>query len=354
MEFTKTLYKKDTSGKIRELTICTEGADLLQISGVVGGALTEHRKTCVAKNVGRANETSPIDQAWAEAESKVADKLTTGYFLSEQEAKQSKVILPMLAKSYVKEAKKIDWTKPVYAQPKLDGMRSLYIEGELISRKGKLIDTISHIQTELGDSDILLDGELYAHHLNFQENMRLIKKYRAGESELIKYNVYDIVSKEPFIKRWMQLQAISKGKQYLTVVETVTLKNEADLHIYHAKNLRRGYEGTMVRWGDEGYKINGRSSNLLKFKDFQDIALPIKDVEPADQRPTWGVPVFHWEGAKDDELRAGVKGMSHAEREEFLVNKDQYIGQMAELRFFEYSDKGVPRFPIMHGIRLDK
>ena len=109
----------------------------------------------------------------------------------------------------------------------------------------------------------------------------------------------------------------------------------------------------MVRWGDVGYKVNGRSENLLKYKDFLDISLPIKDIEPASSRPSWGVPVFHWPGALNDELRSGLK-YSHKEREEFLKNKDQYIGKTAELRFFEYSETGVPRFPVMVGIRLDK
>ena len=45
---------------------------------------------------------------------------------------------------------------------------------------------------------------------------------------------------------------------------------------------------------------------------------------------------------------------SHAEREEILTNKAKYIGKVAELRFFEFSEDGIPRFPVMAGIRLDK
>jgi hypothetical protein len=33
--------------------------------------------------------------------------------------------------------------------------------------------------------------------------------------------------------------------------------------------------------------------------------------------------------------------------------KEEYIGQKAEVRFFEYTDGGIPRFPICHGFRLD-
>jgi hypothetical protein len=45
---------------------------------------------------------------------------------------------------------------------------------------------------------------------------------------------------------------------------------------------------------------------------------------------------------------------SHEERELILTNKHEYIGQVAEIRFFEYSEEGIPRFPVCVGFRLDK
>ena len=45
---------------------------------------------------------------------------------------------------------------------------------------------------------------------------------------------------------------------------------------------------------------------------------------------------------------------SHKEREEMLTNKSDYIGMIAEIRFFEYTDDGIPRFPVCYGFRLDK
>ena len=46
--------------------------------------------------------------------------------------------------------------------------------------------------------------------------------------------------------------------------------------------------------------------------------------------------------------------MSHEERRELLVNKEDYIGKTAEIRYFEETDGGLPRFPVYVGIRLDK
>lgn len=128
--------------------------------------------------------------------------------------------------------------------------------------------------------------------------------------------------------------------------------NEEDVATYHSKFLEKGYEGSMIRHGKDGYKINGRSDALLKYKDFIDETWTIIDVEPAEQRPEWGVPVF--EAVTGEKFRAGTK-MSHDERKALLQNKGNFIGQTAEVRFFEYTDGGlIPRFPLMVGIRLDK
>ena len=91
--------------------------------------------------------------------------------------------------------------------------------------------------------------------------------------------------------------------------------------------------------------------HLLKYKDFIDIAVKLVDVTPAEQRETWGVPVLELPDGRT--FRAGAI-MSHDEREDLLTNKDKYIGQTAEIRFFEYTDDGKPRFGVLVGFRLDK
>jgi hypothetical protein len=46
--------------------------------------------------------------------------------------------------------------------------------------------------------------------------------------------------------------------------------------------------------------------------------------------------------------------MSHEERVDLLANKHLYIGKLANIRFFEWTDDGNPRFPVMIGIHLDR
>lgn len=350
----KVLYKKDSKGKLRIFKICTKGDNLIQESGLIDGKLVLHSKVCTPKNVGKSNETTGKEQAISELESEWKQKQDEGYFETLLEANTEEVILPMLAKSYNDEKHKIDWSaENVYIQPKLDGMRCLahITDGcaVLVSRDGKFINGLDHIRKDLSTiaGNVILDGELYAHGLNFQENMRLIKKYRPGETEQIKYHVYDLISNQPFFKR--KVRGFIKDLDTCVEVSTYEISNEIQLSNFHTLFLKEGYEGSIIRHGVEGYKKNGRSSNLLKYKDFKDIDVKIINIVPADQRPSWGVPVLEYNGKT---FQAGMK-FSHKEREEWLKNKKKYIGETAIIRFFEWTEDGLPRFPVCIGTRLD-
>ena len=350
----KTIYKLDSKGKERFLTVKAELGDLVQVSGLLGtDSPIEHRKTCKAKNIGRSNETTPEQQAILEAEAKWKTKIDEGYFETLEDCNSIKVVLPMLAKSFDKEVKKINWDGDVYVQPKLDGMRALNLDSKLTSRKGKLIDTMGHITKELKEKfdGYTIDGELYAHGKTFQENMKLIKKYRPNSSEEVKFHVYDIITEDNFKERYDKLKEISQGAAQIVVVPTYKINSKQELDTYHSQFISEGYEGSIVRHGKAPYKVNGRSSNLLKYKDFKDIAVKLIDVVPAEQRSEWGVPVLEMEDGRT--FRAGAR-MSHDERKDLLSNKQNYIGKTAEIRYFEETDDGLPRFPVCVGFRLDK
>jgi len=354
------LYKIDSKGKMRIWTIWTEGGEIKQEAGLLDGNLVSNSKFAKPKNVGKSNQTSEAEQAISEMNSTILGKLDEGYFRTQDEAKTIDVILPMLAKSYEDYADKIDWDN-CFMQPKLDGMRCLAIikDGKvtLKSRDGKIIENMNHIINSLEHNvseDMILDGELYAHGLSFQDNMRLIKKYRKGETENINYHIYDLIDTQSFKIRHSILKSMNiYDWAHCHEVFTSRLSDKDRLNELHALNIQSGFEGSIIRHGLVGYKIDGRSANLLKYKDFKDTTATIIDIEPADQRPEWGVPVFRWKGAKNDELRSGVR-MSHEERIDMLKNKKDWIGKKGELRFFEYSEDGVPRFPVMVGTRLDK
>lgn len=370
----KVLYKTDSKGKLRIKILQADGDKILQKSGISGGKLVMNIRQCHAKNVGKSNETTPEEQALSEIESKFKDELTKGYFRTKGEAIATDVVLPMLAKDAKKEMHKVVF--PCSIQPKLDGMRSLGHKETIgmMSRTGKPIATMGHILDSIDGIQYVLDGELYAHGLSFQENMKIIKKYTPPSqaqldnwdpnvpnpnldyvakqsTEDVKYHVYDIISDLPFIERYEILKELVNGRSELEIVPTYVLKDENDLRKYHSRFIAQGYEGSIIRWGDEGYKTGGRSSHLLKYKDFIDVTAEVLDVIPSERRPEQGIVTARLEDGST--FNTGMK-FSHAEREEILINKSDYIGLTAEIRFFEYTDDGLPRFPVCVGFRLDK
>ena len=356
--FSKKIYKLDSKGKVRVLHVYNEGSEVIQNSGVYGSEnIVSYTHTCKGKNVGKSNETTSEQQAILEATSKIESKMSTGYFETVEEAMNKKIILPMLAKDYKKESHKV--TFPCYVQPKLDGMRALYGNMgsdvlEFISRKGKSITTMSHIEFEFKKLDIILDGELYAHGESFQENMKLIKKNRGEETKKVKYHVYDIVSNKCFSERFAILRDLIVNCDNVELVPTYYITDKNELKQLHGEFISAGYEGTIVRHSDAGYGINKRDSQLLKYKDFIDEVYEVVDVVPSDKNPNQGV--IHCTiggGYTNVTFGCGMK-FSHKEREEILTNKVDYIGKIAEVRFFEYSEDGIPRFPVCHGFRLDK
>ena len=363
------VYKKDTKGNLRFLEVSTFEGGLTQTSGIDGtdNPIT-HRKFCKGKNIGKSNETSPAEQAVFEGEAIIKDKLTKGYFLTIDEVEKEEVIMPMLAHDYFKYKHKVNWKENWFVQPKFDGMRCLAFvkangEVKLMSRTGKEITTMNHIKVGLSKLkiDMILDGELYVHGENFQENMRYIKKYVAGLSERIDFHIYDTINKDVFMRRSEEVgNVLRSGIEFksLKLVLTCACLDFESLNMYHQNFLKQGYEGTMLRKRNSLYKVNGRSQDLLKYKDFKDLALPILDIVPDDGDPTMGSPVYHWPGASGHKLGEHIIGSgiraNHPKRREMLKNKKNYIGKIYEVRFFEYSDKGVPRFPITIGERLDK
>ena len=121
---------------------------------------------------------------------------------------------PMLA--YPVSDKPIDYTKPTFIQPKLDGVRCL-IQYErrtqpredvvvAYSRTGKVWQNIDHILSSLRPffqkyPDVILDGELYNHDLkhDFEKIISLVRKQKPTEydrseaANLVQYHVYDTV-----------------------------------------------------------------------------------------------------------------------------------------------------------------
>ncbi|MAG26483.1 hypothetical protein CMI47_13130 [Candidatus Pacearchaeota archaeon] len=360
-----TLYAKASTGKIKQWRIWTEGNLLCTEHGYIDGTLQcPAPKEIRGKNIGKVNETSPEEQAIRQATSKWTRQTEKGYVKSPdliKEKNEVELFKPMLAKNALKQQHKIVY--PCMVQPKLDGVRCLARKKNgkitLWSRAGKLFDT--NILKELCE-DLLnvlsenqvVDGELFHPEWNFQQITRTYKKRRDEETDEYKRSadlqcwIYDIPCDKPWRTRALVLELTKQTKRVRTVNHAIAESWE-DICKYEKRYLKQGYEGLIIRNLEGAYKYDGRSSDLLKLKQFTDeeyIIVGGKEAVGDDA----GTVVFTC--VTPERLEFNVRPMGTREvRAEYWQNLQNYIGKQLVVKFFEKSEDNIPRFPVGKGIR---
>lgn len=343
----KTLYKNTSLGQLQSWQIVVEGNSYYTIEGI--NQLSKSKPTvCVGKNIGRANETTPEEQALLEARSLYQKKLDKGY--SEGQPQASKFFEPMLAFEREKYEKLL-FTVPTYVQPKLDGVRCILKDGQLWSRNGKQIVSCPHLEIP----NWFLDGELYSHDLkeDFNKIISLTRKSKPTQEDLdesakiVEYWVYDQPHSDIFSIRYQNI-FIPKSFKHFKLVPTHQVFSLEDIEKYHEQFLSEGFEGTMIRL-DLGPYENKRSKQLLKYKNFKDAEFLILDVEEGLGNRS-GMA-----GKLICLLPNGNKvGVSMTGTQEFMTqvlkDKDKIIGKEATVKFFSETPDGSLRFPTLKHI----
>ena len=280
------------------------------------------------------------------------------------------MIKPMLA--YKVGKKEVDWTKRVFMQPKLDGVRcNIFLDeaGEIVSfsRTGKRFFNLKHIEESLQEffkhnAKVVLDGELYNHDLrdNFELIISLVRKQkptdedRSKAREMIQFHCYDYMTEQntdDYSKRLDQLVCSDMYNAHVVYVPTILIESGMALaQHWHKEFLELGYEGSILRL-DKPYE-NKRSYNLQKFKDFHDTEADIVGYVQGKGKRTGTLGKFIME---DDE---GVvfgcppgKGYNYKDLADILENIDEYVGKRATFTYFERTKANSYRHPQFKAIR---
>jgi DNA ligase-1 len=349
--------------------------------GKRGGKLTTtERKVTAGKNVGKSNETTVFEQACREAGSYwTKQRDTHGYRSSENENNETLPIAaakPMLAKTYEPSTthdtkpKKKGIRFPCYTQPKLDGVRLVVFRGLssdstdsviLRSRTGKEMDhpNLKHIKARceavlkrFKPGTVLLDGELYSPDVPFEEIVSLCRNKSAYTSDRLDYHVYDVFLPEAPDTTFEDRLAFLRehlGPSSLTLVDTQVCESPPDvLRAHKHMTTKQGFEGVMLRNGDGVYVPGKRSDDLQKYKTFLDQEFPIVSVKEGLGKD---------EGTAVLECAVGpktfwVRPTGPLEwRRHLLKDAKNVVGKKLTVCFQEYTDQGVPRFPVGKCIR---
>lgn len=286
-----------------------------------------------------------------------------------------------------------DITYPVIASYKLDGIRCIFKDGEMLSRSLKQIpnkqlqERFQFLKDYSRVNNIILDGELYDHNMTFQEithyvmtedfeSERSIKKH--GEVKVIpdtlQFHMFDRLNpdnlNEKYIDRLLH-NGIIKFK-YLRYVKTSKIPNKQLLEAFYKKALNNGYEGLIVRNPESKYKmgrVTFKSGDGYKFKPYRTFDAVIKNVIQATKVRDGAEKTTNELGRsvtskkKDDRVLVNkaaaflceyegkdikvVIAMTDKEKEKIWKDRDKYINSVLEYKAMLLGAKDVPRHPVM-------
>ena len=355
-----TLYKPTKTGATQQWSIEVQGDSFICTYGQVGGAMQTQITKCESKNIGKANATTPEEQAVLEAAALVTKKLKSGY--SYEISETPSVKLPMKVKSYQDQLHNVKF--PCISTPKLNGVNAVYrrVESNLTiySRGGEVYPDIPHLESFIHDiMDELrsneLNGELYIHGEHLQDIQSAVKKPNELSPRLT-FNVFDISdSSENFeIRRNIMLSLEDTLKQiehhslhFIKFLTGVVCNSHEDIESHYNLCMAANLEGTVVKNLSAKYEHNVRSSDMFKYKKTLDAEYQIVDCE-SDKN---GHPVFHCLTPEGKLFKVKPKG-TDAERKAMILNfESQYLNQWYKIEYETLSKDLIPLKPVGIGLR---
>lgn len=390
MQTFPTLYCRSSTGKAQQWTIISDGDGFYTIAGQVGGKLTQSKPNkCIGKNIGKANETTPEEQAVLEAQAKWDKKIKEDYKTNIKDIDNLTFIEPMTAKKFKDYADKV--TYPIADEDKLNGGRAVLWKAPslttLYSRKGEKWNCISHIIESVADAelfvkwpDLVLDGELYNPKLknNLGKLMSLVSVMRIPEEitpaehaeakKIVQYHVYDayghngITKDTPFEERKAALEKLVKGLPYIYYHPYRILKSKEEVMQAKKESQARGDEGRMLKVLGAPYESK-RSKFFLKLKNFEDDEFEVAENGFVEGSGDWSgclsavICKLHKptpDGATT--FRTNIRGEREDRAklwEEYKANPKKFSGKKITVTFQELSPDGVPLIPYADALFRD-
>ncbi len=378
LEYNRTLFARNSSGGIIKWNIRITNNDLyaqLKISyGLYDGEKVNKTRTIKkGKNIGKANETTYLEQAVSEADSIVQKKIRSGYreipyeTIEDVEKELPKDRQdadgdwkPMLAIKF--DAKRM--TFPALLQPKLNGVRCeakliTYEDGlfgtqrkvQLKSRNG-IVYNVKHIEEELLNifkfyPSMVFDGELYCHGMLLQDIVSAVKKPNSNTYK-IQYHVYDIKGGVIQILRIQSYKTILEERlpntHIVIPVDTRVVDSAADAYVISKGYISDGYEGGIVRDSHASYQHGKRTKYLQKIKQVLDKEFLLVDIIDSGNDTYEGQPIgmFVCKNDLNDLTFKVTPQATKKERYEYLLYKNQYIGREITVIYRERTKDKIP------------
>jgi DNA ligase-1 len=345
------LYTQGKKGEIRKWAIEVIDWNIVISHGQLGGTMQIKTERVEHGLAARSRK----EQIMSRVASRISKQMDKGYVQSLQDAQDNKptnvlgLAKPMLAQKF-RDIKNVDLENS-FIQHKYNGHRCLITKqrGKVIaySRNGRIIDSIEHITDsighELGEGETL-DGELYKHGVKLQTISSWIKRSQS-DSRSLNYVAYDVMLLEPYKVRLNRLINFLKY-EHIAIAPTRCALEVTSIQKALKDSISAGYEGLIIRQGDEGYEAGIRSRSLLKLKQCLDGEFPIIDI--IESKDGWAI--LECMTPEGHSFRVSAPGTIQ-DKIDVLDDAEEYIGKYIQIEFFEYTSKSIPFHPVAIAFR---
>lgn len=404
----ETLYKRTKTSSIQfwEVGVQNQGeaAQITKTAGKLGTAkpTTHTEKVAEGKNIGRANQTTPYDQAVAQATSDWNKKRDEGYkspidlgistleengklafycngtrytsitevlenALSQFNTDASGNIKPMKAPTKPwKAGSGISY--PQRLEAKLDGVRAtLVIPEELsdikfLSSSGKEYGNLKHLAVIVGNAilegkwvidqyPVILDGEIYRHGMTLEEINEAVRKMRS-ETLTLEYWIFDLpLHAGVQTVRTAAVTAIAEkiDSPMIKIVEGVNVHNDEEVKQHHDIWAQYGYEGAMLKSYEGIYQQGQRSSFWKKVKEFDDTEFEIVDHLLGQRGVEDLMFICNSDGGQFEVKMSGTRESKQKLYDRALTG--ELKGQSLTVKHFGYTKYNIPYLPTGKSLR---
>ena len=286
-----------------------------------------------------------------------------------------------LAYEFSKQIHKFDDDVEFVVTQKLDGFRSVVEinDGKIVSirtRKGKLLNNLNELSSALEKAlpqtgHYMFDGELlindnegrWTSGERFQQTSKQVSAKEQAHD--IAFHIFDVIPYDEFIngrsvdvyKERRQLLNEVRESELVKVVHVLGTCTKEEISTWSDFATEHNWEGVMLNDPDAHYETK-RHKGLLKVKKMHTADLMIIGFEEAiDGKNRGGLKSLIVQ--LDDENTVNVaSGLTEEQRIDIWANKDQYLGRIIEVKYFEETtnQKGGRslRFPVVLRFRDDK
>jgi len=279
---------------------------------------------------------------------------------------------------------------PVIASYKMDGIRCLFYKGKMYTSSLKsfqnenVLARFEHLRKLSEDRGILIDGELMAKSMEFNDLSGMIRSFTGSVPDDLFFYAFDMVInddfEEPFEERIKHLDRMEEHL-YLKALPQIVCRTYEEIEALYEQAIAFGNcDGLMLRNPAGRYKL-GRATNkqniIFKMKPYVTLDGKIIGIEQATVvdpkaektinelgRSVTSKKIgdriliemacgFKVEYEKGIEI-VGLKGFNHEQRKEIWLNPNKYIGRWIEFTGMEVGSKNLVRHPEFCRWRTDR